>query len=78
MATTTTEGYSAYPSGLSAEEFVSAIKRAFNLDEELSGYIKRTLDNTPPATSRTGDFFSDGERNFVAFAEGANYLWIEI
>lgn len=74
----TLDGYTPYPVTLTAEETVFAIKRAFNLDEELVNYIKRTLAEALPPFPNTGDFYSDNDRSFLAHVEGANTLWIEI
>jgi len=74
----TLDGYTPYPVTLTAEETVYAIKRAFNLDEELKGYIKRTIADILPSFPMTGDFYSDNDRSYIAHVEGANTIWIEI
>lgn len=74
----TNDGYTPYPVNLTAEQTVYAISRAFNLDVELLGYIKRTISTSLPTTPKHGDFYSDGDRNYIAHVEGLNYLWVEV
>ena len=73
----TLDGYSPYPVNLTAEKTVAAIRRAFNLDEEFEGYIKRTVEDTPPSNPLFGDFYTDGDKKYEAHVEGSNVLWIE-
>lgn len=74
----TLDGYSPYPVALTAEETVYAINRAFNLDDELTDYVLRTIDTEIPDSAVACDIFTDNERVFRAYVEGTNYLWIEI
>lgn len=74
----TLDGYSPYPVSLTAEQTVWAIQRSYNLDDELINYVLRTIDDDVPDSAVMGDYFTDEEREFRAFVEGTNYLWIEI
>lgn len=55
----TNDGYSPYPLGLTAADAVIAIKRAFNLDTELLGYVRYSSSATPPTilNSKHGDLW---------------------
>ena len=73
----TLDGYSPYPVSLTAEQTVYAIKRAFALDDELVNYVRRTIDDNVPNAPIAGDFFTDNDKCYRAYVEGANYLWVE-
>lgn len=73
----TLDGYSPYPIELTAEQSVYAIKRAWNLDSELINYIYRTIGSTAPAKPSFGDYWTNEDKVFRAYVEGANVIWIE-
>lgn len=73
----TLDGYAPYPIQLTAEQSVYAIRRAFNLDEELINYVYRTIADNAPAKPTYGDIWTDEDRLYRAFVEGANVIWIE-
>lgn len=74
----TADGYSPYPVSLTAEQVVWAINRSYNLDHELINYPLRVIADEVPDSAVAGDMFTDNERLFTAWVEGANYLWIEL
>lgn len=84
----TNDGYSPYPIGLTAVESVSAINRAFNLDEELrgntNGYGKYYDSSTAPSIAtnniKSGDVWrnSTTSKLYMANVETGILVWIEV
>jgi hypothetical protein len=82
----TNDGYSPYPIGLTAAEATAAIKRAFNLDTELLGYVRYSVSATPPTilNSKHGDLWMNTSadklyRAYVGVDNGMPVLlWFEV
>ena len=79
---TTNDGYSPYPIGLTAAESVAAIRRAFNLDTELLGYVRYSGTTTPPTilTTKNGDLWLNAstDKLYRAAIDGTTLLWFEV
>jgi hypothetical protein len=78
----TNDGYQPYPIGLTASQATNAIKRAHDLDEELSEFVKITSSITPPTVleTKTGDLWKNltTSKIYRASIEGSTLLWFEV
>jgi hypothetical protein len=73
----TNDGYSPYPTGLTAAEIVTALDRASNLAD--GTFVQFTEAATAPTTPKNGDKWRNTTLNltYVAFVEGVTYVWLE-
>lgn len=82
----TNDGYSPYPLGLTAAAAAAAIKRADDLDLELSGYVKYFTGAVPPTIieAKEGDIwhYTTNDKLYRAAIgdDGGNpvLLWFEV
>lgn len=78
----TNDGYSPYPLGLTAAEATSAIRRAFNMDTELLGYVRYKSSVTAPSVLNTkdGDLWLNAttQKLYRASVDGTVLIWFEV
>jgi hypothetical protein len=73
----TNDGYSPYPTGLTAAEIVTALGKASNLAD--GAFVQFTEAATAPLTPENGDKWHNTTTGltYVAFVEGATTVWLE-
>lgn len=80
----TNDGYSPYPIGLTAAQSVQALKRAYNLNTELDGYVEVFETTVAPTINsddvKTGDIWKNTGTGkvFMANVESSVLVWLEV
>jgi hypothetical protein len=73
----TNDGYSPYPTGLTAAEIVTALGKASNLAD--GAFVQFTEASTAPPTPKNGDKWRNTTLNltYIAFVESGTAVWLE-
>lgn len=78
----TNDGYDPYPTGLTAEQVVEALTRAYNLSD--GTFVKYFYGTDAPAAAKNGDIWENStlQKNYQAYVAdsgGTTYIvWLEI